>query len=254
MYFKLRDHDYEIESASVRLLGDPREGTYSMDIDINAKSKDEALDPEMRELRLYHNNGFETGVNNYLALKGKKFVWTSNNNERDEEAGFMYVQEHEYVTCGVIEILDVDIETIRMRWTGKANVYWDEEFSRDVPFETEFEDSIGHPAYLAHPSIWIDEDTVLHILNLEDVFTEEQRLLALYKSGDTDAFVNKWDFMLKLRMEHKGEFYDGEVHYRTVDAPCTMRFADDCPVKLRMTHIGRSASRGRMNFYLAYDE
>ena len=77
MYFKLRDHIYEVTSSVVRLLCDPWEDTFGMDIDIYAESKDEALDPEMRELRLYHNNSFETGESHYLALKGKKYIWTS---------------------------------------------------------------------------------------------------------------------------------------------------------------------------------
>ena len=86
MYFKLRDHIYEVTSSVVRLLCDPWEDTFGMDIDIYAESKDEALDHEMRELRLYHNNGFETGESHYLALKGKKYIWTSKFNELGEEA------------------------------------------------------------------------------------------------------------------------------------------------------------------------
>ena len=253
MYFKLKDYDYEVTSAVVRLLCDPWEDTYAMDINIYAESKDEKLDPEMRELHLYHNNSFETGESHYLALKGKKYVWTEPNNELDEEAGFLYVQEHEDVTSGVIEILDVNIEKIRMRWTGKADVDWDEEFGRDVPFETEFEDDLQHPVYIEHPSIWIDEDTVLHILNPEALTAETERLTALYQSGDKDAY-QKWNLTLRLRLEHKGTSYDGEAVYCPSAAPCIPRFDGDCPVKLRIRNIYKFVIRGRWDFYLALDE
>lgn len=253
MYFKLKDYAYEVTSAVVRLLCDPWEDTFGMDIDIYAKSEDEKLHPMMRELNLYHNNGFETGESHYLALKGKKYVWTEKNNELDEEAGFLYVQEHGCVTSGVIEILDVNIEKIRMRWTGRADVDWNKEFSTDVPFETEFEDDLRHPLYADHPSIWIDEDTVLHILNPEALFAEYERLSALYHSGDKDGLY-KWDVALRMRLEHKGTSYDGEVVYRAADAPCIPRFEGNCPVRLRIRNISHYPERGRLDFSLALDE
>lgn len=253
MNFKLRNHIYEVTSAVVRLLGDPWEDTYTMDLDIYAKSKDEALDPEMRELNLYHNNGFETGETHYLALKGKKYVWTSAFNELGEEAGFLYVQEHEDVTSGVIEILDVNIETIRMRWTGNADVDWNAEFGSDVPFETEFEAKLRHPLWIDHPRIWIDEDTILHILNPEALFAEYERLSALYRSGVSDA-LNQWNVTLQLRLEHKGTSYDGEAVYCPSVAPCIPDFGGSCPVRLRIRDITHFPQRGRLDFSLALDE
>ena len=253
MYFKLRDHIYEVTSSVVRLLCDPWEDTFGMDIDIYAESKDEALDPEMRELRLYHNNGFETGESHYLALKGKKYIWTSKFNELGEEAGFLYVQEHEFVTSGMIEILDVNIETIRMRWTGNADVDWNSEFDSDVPFETEFEAELAHPLYEDHPSIWIDADTVLHIQNPEALFAESERLSALYQSGDSDA-MKKWNVTLQLRLELGETSYDGEAVYCPSVAPCIPRFDGNCPVKLRIKDITRFPQRGRLDFSLALDE
>lgn len=253
MYFKLRDSDYKVTSAVVRLLGDPWEDTFAMDIDIYAKSEDEKLDPMMRELNLYHNNGFETGETHYLALKGRKYVWTSAFNGDGEEAGFLYVQEHEDVTCGVIEIVDVNIEKIRMRWTGRADVDWNEEFCRDVPFETEFEAELRHPLWIDHPRIWIDEDTVLHILNPEALFAEYERLSALYQSGVSDA-MNQWNVTLRLRLEHKGTSYDGEAVYSSSAAPCIPRFNGSCPVRLRIKRITHFPQRGRLDLSLALDQ
>ena len=51
---------------------------------------------------------------------------------------------------------------------------------------------------------------MLHILNLEDLLTESNRLSALYKCGDKDALYI-WDVALRLRLKHKGKSYDGEA-------------------------------------------
>lgn len=69
------------------------------------------------------------------ALKGKKFEWTETTNQEDEDAGWFYVLEHEDVTRGTIEILEVDSDTITYKWTGQANVYWNDEIGSDVPFD-----------------------------------------------------------------------------------------------------------------------
>ena len=90
--------------------------------------------------RLYHNNGFVIeNISSWKELEGQKLVWESEYNERDEEAGFLCVFEHENVTKGTIEILERRGTSFLVRWAGTANVYWDDEYGEDVPFSFEGE-------------------------------------------------------------------------------------------------------------------
>ncbi len=85
-------------------------------------------------ISLYHNNGFGLPIKSWKELEGVKLEWDSPFNEKEEEAGTLYVFEHEDVTSGTIEILEREGNKFRVRWEGKGNVYWDEEYGEDVPF------------------------------------------------------------------------------------------------------------------------
>ena len=120
MYFRLKDIEYKIESCSVRFDLVPSNQNLKMYIDIDAKTDSDSIDYELNEIHLYHNNGFEIGGKSLRKLAGKKFEWDKKTNRLGEEAGTLYVLEHEDVTSGTIEILDIDKEKIHIKWSGYA--------------------------------------------------------------------------------------------------------------------------------------
>lgn len=87
--------------------------------------------------RLYYNNGFRMDVKSWKDLEGMSKTWESDCNEDGEEAGYLYVFEHEDVTSGKIEFLKREGDVFHVRWSGTANVFWDDEYGEDVPFEFE---------------------------------------------------------------------------------------------------------------------
>lgn len=82
-------------------------------------AKNDQVEQELSEIHLYHNNGFQTGVKRIKELVGKKYVWEEAYNDQGEEAGFLCVLEHENVTQGIIEIMDVGRNEITLKWKGK---------------------------------------------------------------------------------------------------------------------------------------
>lgn len=60
-------------------------------------------------------------------------------NEKGEEAGSLYVFEHEDVIKGTIEFLRREGRKYYIRWSGTANVFWNDEYGADVPFAFEEE-------------------------------------------------------------------------------------------------------------------
>lgn len=159
--FRLGKLEFEVESATVRAsYAEPKfnqragsmkaEETFDWTIDIHMKDGDfvyELSEEELEELdedeepfyesvspRLYHNNGFVVNISSWKELEGQTLVWESEYNANDEEAGFLYVFEHEAVTKGKIEFLERRGNLFMVRWSGTANVYWNDEYGEDVPF------------------------------------------------------------------------------------------------------------------------
>lgn len=135
MNLRLRDVEYEIKSAKVELIKE--DNGIRMSIDILAKTSDESIDYEMKELQLY-NEGFNTKVKSVEELKRKSFVWERSINSENEEAGVLNIVEFENVTKGTIEIVDIDEKNIIIHWTGEGNIFWSEPYSKNVPFDAEF--------------------------------------------------------------------------------------------------------------------
>lgn len=83
MYFKLKDIEYEILNCSVSL--NYEDTGIRMYIEVNAETKNQEIDFELRNVSLYHNNGFETNVQKPKQLENKKFVWDNSNNEKTKK-------------------------------------------------------------------------------------------------------------------------------------------------------------------------
>ena len=133
MFFKLSDVEYKITSSSV-ILTNKNDSLY-MSIRIVAKTE-EKIDYEIREVELYIDS-FNTNVKNNEELENQKFIWSASTNSREESAGVLNIVEYEDVTNGVIEIKKIENNNITIHWSGNGNVFWNEKFGKDVPFDVE---------------------------------------------------------------------------------------------------------------------
>lgn len=133
--FILKDIVYEVTGVSIYTEFFHSEIIISLDIE--AETKD-SVDYEFRRVRLYHEDGFNTHTTTFEELKGKKFDMELDPDSDESSAGSLYVLEHEDITMGTIEILDVTEGKITIRWNGLANVYANEMYGENVPFDTVF--------------------------------------------------------------------------------------------------------------------
>lgn len=103
---------------------------------INAKCENEEVDYYIRNLGLYFNGEFNTKLTEISQLKGKKFICDTKMSKNIDYSGgaVLYVVEHEKVTEGILEVIDVDDTNVTFRWYGKANVGWNSKFDKNVPF------------------------------------------------------------------------------------------------------------------------
>ena len=115
MYFRLNGIEYTVGSCDISFDIIPHNQHLKMFIDIEAQTECNQIDFELRSVRLYHNNGFDIGGKSIRNLKGKRFEWKKASNW---DGGTLYVLEHEDVTSGIIEVLDISAESIKIKWTG----------------------------------------------------------------------------------------------------------------------------------------
>jgi hypothetical protein len=259
MYFRLKNVEYNVESCSVQFGIVPDNQTLKMYIEIDAKTDSDIIDHELQEVKLYHNNGFEIGGKTLRNLKGKIFEWEKSVNQLGEEAGSLYVLEHENVTRGIIEILDLTKDKIWIKWTGFANVYWDNEFADNVPFETVIETEVPEiPKYkvvngMETTCIKLNKYTELVLLNFDDILTECNRCREMWQNDDKDAW-NKYNAILKLKLIYRGLEYFGQAVYSGSATKCDVSFDNACPIKVQITKTAIDTYNKKYNFYIVCEQ
>lgn len=231
--FVLRDIIYQITGtslhASYQNLG------LVLFPKLEAKADREKVEYEMRHIHLYHNNGFQTHAPSFEALKGQQFIWTSEYNDQNEEAGTLCVQEHECVRKGTIEILDVENNELTIKWSGLADVGWNRKYGENVPFETIF--SVKIPQRIPYTldaiqstKTQLDEHTLLEILNLPEFNQEVSRVSESCQWEDFNT-------ILKFRVTRNGTDYLGEVCFKNGKNNFELHMDEKCPIKLSFRYV-----------------
>ena len=256
MYFKLNGVDYTVESCSVSFDIIPYNQHLKMYISIDARTDSDQIDYELQYVRLYHNNGFDIGGKTVRNLKGKQFEWK---NASNWNGGTLYVLEHEDVTSGVIEILDITADTIKIKWTGCGNVFWNDEYDKNVPFETEIQTALpALPKYKVlngmEASVFkLDNDTALEFLNFNDLLKECNRCVEMWRNDDKEAW-NKYNVTLNMILRYKGVEYQGKAVYAGHATQCETDFPDSCPVKITIIQTSLDTNNGQYNFYVLFEK
>ncbi len=134
--FVLKDIVYKVTNALI--YAEFQDMEIILSIDTVAEKDDDKIEYELSRVRLYHEDGFNTHTSTFKELKGKKFHLELDPDSDEAAAGTLYVLEHEDITKCVIEILNITDNKITVHWSGSANVYANEEYSENVPFDTVF--------------------------------------------------------------------------------------------------------------------
>lgn len=231
--FILKDIVYNVTQSSLNAVYQDRE--LVLFPCVQAKTEQEHVEYAMSNLRLYHNNGFHTHTPNFSEMNGKKFIWKEEYNAEGEEAGTLYVQEHEAVREGIIEILNVENGRITIRWSGKADVGWSRKYGSKVPFDTIFTAKLPTSVNynidaFKSAKTEIDDQTQLEILNLEEFNKEVKRVseTRLWESFNT---------VLKFKLIYGKEEYSGEVLFRNGKNNFELKMDKDCPREIQFKNV-----------------
>lgn len=132
-YLKIRDLTFDVESANISIK--QRANDYILFIELKTISR--KVEGEMWHPYLYINNGIplnEDDINN-LARKTFEYDYELDNSQ----TWIMYVLGHENIKKGRIEILSQKDNVLSVKWSGEADIYFNEDYDENVPFESSFE-------------------------------------------------------------------------------------------------------------------
>ncbi len=130
---KFRNYDYKIIEARMEIDIRDEEIWLCPSFTAEYENENDELDFEICSIYAYFNGDFNTKKKNLQDLVGCKFQCDSDMPD-DGDIALFYVVEHEDIHNGVLEILEVTDTIVKFNWQGEANVYWDDDFSTDVPF------------------------------------------------------------------------------------------------------------------------
>lgn len=140
-YIKIRDITFDIDFASLEII-EEEENDFRLYIEVNAMEKSissgegETQVEETIQPCFFINNGIKIENLSYNDLVGMKFTYDIN---KDESQGWgLSVFDCEDVTKGEIEILSKSGDSFHIKWTGTANIMYNDEYGKDVPFECFF--------------------------------------------------------------------------------------------------------------------
>ena len=243
-YFILNGVQYKIVGSSIS-VHETNEGILLFP-EITAKNNQ--VECELSEIYLYHNNGFQTGVKKIADLTGKKYVWEEACNDKGEEAGFLYVLEHEDVTEGTIEVMAVNRNDLTLKWTGKANIFWNDVFGADVPFEAVVQmrlpkkRKVSIDAYKTVKAK-ISKELEIELLNAEEIES------AANKMQETKSWTD-FNVTLHFKVAYKGTEYLGDVTFTDGKNNFETFFDPLCPLKVTSDGFGWSCFEFTFVFYV----
>lgn len=132
--FKLRDLEFPVDKATI--TGSIKNGVLSCFIEVDMKSM--VRDGENWKPHLYHQ-GLKISANTWKELQGKKITYKTPSDEsyNHPEIGILYVFGYEPTENNIMEFGAIEGKTIKFKWAGTNDVFWDDEFGSNVPFALE---------------------------------------------------------------------------------------------------------------------
>ncbi|WP_143451547.1 hypothetical protein [Janthinobacterium sp. 13] len=104
--------------------------------EIEVETESEEFDGERWEPRLYHQGLLASAFEN-VGLEGKRTSWIATNDKGypHPEGGYMCVLGHHDVRSCIVTFGNQSGGHLELKWSGKCDVFWNDEFSEDIPFD-----------------------------------------------------------------------------------------------------------------------
>jgi hypothetical protein len=135
--FKLKSRYFNIKESKMNInkIGDK----YYLFPEIYMES--EKFDGTYWSPNIYVNNGIEIKLDE---LTNEEIVFDYDASIKDDECWTLYVFEHEDILKSQIKLKRIDENLYNIAWNGIANVNWNDEYDKNVPFECECNISISN--------------------------------------------------------------------------------------------------------------
>jgi len=150
MKLKIKGIEFDIESATISgQINDPywiKKYNPSESLALNWMLEVNCKPKEVKENSwkpyVYHQS-LELKINTWKEIQNQTIQWDDSLNEIGEDSGF-YVFEHGEIAKGEIKIGKLENNLFDIQWNGLCNIYFDDEYDEDIPFELICKASIGN--------------------------------------------------------------------------------------------------------------
>ena len=136
-----------------------------------------------------------------------------------------------------------------IKWEGFANVYWNEEFGENIPFETQFvvelpkTEKVRFNAYQTN-RLKIDDNCEIELINFKDIE------FAANKMQETREWTN-FNTTLEFKIMYGDKEYLGKVIYTNGKNNYKTIIEENCPIQVK--HCGFSWSTKLKEFNFTFE-
>jgi hypothetical protein len=138
MQLVLKDRVFEIAEATLTAgIPDPHwshkydpGGNAGLAWALTVDAKEQEFDDTVWEPRVYHEELYFP-VRRWMDVAGQSVTHDADANE---EAGTVYLFEHEGISRGTLRFFERDGLRFRFEWDGLCDLFWEEPYDQDVPF------------------------------------------------------------------------------------------------------------------------
>jgi len=127
-YIRLNNEYFEVEEGNC-YLRPIQENKFALTLQIKTKQKESNF--EKWKPMIYNGEPIILEISSIEELKGKTIPLKDGN----PEWWTLYVYNHEDIISGAIEIINIEKNTVNLKWSGIVKMFYDENFNKSTSFE-----------------------------------------------------------------------------------------------------------------------
>ncbi|MBB1387738.1 hypothetical protein H5119_19860 [Pseudoalteromonas sp. SG45-5] len=129
---RLNEREFKVSDAYIQ--GTIKNGTLNCFIEVDTEERE--FEDTCWEPNICHQ-GLVIKVSSWDELQGSSLNWSDSNDPtyKHPEIGILYVFGHAETVNNILTFGQIKNGKIEVKWSGCNDIFWDDEFGQNVPFE-----------------------------------------------------------------------------------------------------------------------
>lgn len=129
---KIKNLEFAITSASISEAKD-HDGNTRWSISVKTGKK--KIDGHIWQPSIQGENMLVNAPSLAKIIGKEIYIKDAYNHKTDEYLLSLYIFEHEDIWDSRIQFISREMDTLKVQWTGRCNIHWNEEYSENIPFQ-----------------------------------------------------------------------------------------------------------------------